>query len=80
MSDQNSETASVRDSNKYYPKIKKKISNYNKKQMLKMLKKANCNPKELDAMVTRFRVDDDDLIKSKKLKSIFFFSHQLLFF
>lgn len=71
MSDQNSEEASVRDPNKYYPKIKKKISNYNKKQMLKMLKKSNCNPKELDAMVTRFRVDDENLIKSKKLKPVF---------
>lgn len=39
-------------------KQKKHVSNYNKRQMLAMLKDSNCHPKELETMLTRFRVDE----------------------
>lgn len=44
-------------------KKKKTISNYNKKQLLIMLKESNCRPKQMGAMTSRFRVDAD-VIKS----------------
>ncbi|XP_055323813.1 uncharacterized protein LOC129578763 isoform X2 [Sitodiplosis mosellana] len=64
MSDQECRATSSREPSKFQPAKKNKISNYNKKQMLKMLKHANCHPKELNAMSKRFRVTDDNLIKS----------------
>lgn len=66
MSERERKAGGSREPMKFRPAKKNKISNYNKKQMLKMLKHANCHPKELDAMIKRFRVTDENLIKSKK--------------
>lgn len=55
----------LRDSSLQIPPKKKKeqISNYNKKQLLTMLKETNCHPKELKMMTKRFRIDDENIIK-----------------
>lgn len=71
MSEQKCAGSSVGGHKTYIGK-KKKISNYNKKQMLNVLKKTNCHPKELDTMITRFRVADENLIKSKEFEWILF--------
>lgn len=66
MSERECNATGSREPLKFQPAKKNKISNYNKKQMLKMLKHANCHPKELNAMIKRFRVADEKLIRSKK--------------
>lgn len=43
---------------------KKKLTNYNKKQVLATLKETSCHPKHLHTMHKRFRVTDVDIIKS----------------
>lgn len=40
---------------------KKSLSNYHKRQMLTILKQSDCHPKDLQAMVTRFKVDENDI-------------------
>lgn len=40
---------------------KKSLSNYHKRQMLTMLQESSCHPKDLQAMVTRFKVDEDEI-------------------
>lgn len=49
---------------------KKQISNYHKRQLLAVLQKTNCHPKEVPAMATRFKVDEST-IKRKNLLFIF---------
>lgn len=48
------------------PKKKQQISVYNKKQLLIMLKESNCHPKELQTMIKRFRLDDENIIKGRE--------------
>lgn len=50
-------------------RFKNHVSNYNKRQMLTMLKQSNCNSKELLTMVARFKVDEN-LIKRKYLNCL----------
>lgn len=40
---------------------KRPLSNYHKRQMLLVLKESDCHPKDLPAMVARFKVDENDI-------------------
>lgn len=61
MSSQTCENVRKKGTNK-----KKKLSNYNKKLLLKLLKESHCHPKELESMKKRFRVEDENIIKGER--------------
>lgn len=59
---------------------KKKLSNYNKKNLLSLLKECSCHPKELKTMKKRFRLEDENVIKGKANEVLmYFFFYSFLF-
>lgn len=61
----NSEAGTSNEQYKSSSSKKRNVSNYNKRHILNLLKEKNCHPKQLESMLARFRVDDENIIKGK---------------